>query len=367
MLEIDGNYGEGGGQIVRTALALSTITQTPIKITNIRKGRSKPGLKQQHLRSIETLKELCNAETNEIEEGSTELIYKPSNIKLKDMEVDIKTAGSISLYLQPLLIPLFFGDKSCNLKIKGGTVGKWAMSVEYFNEILIPHLRKFVNSVDLKLLKRGYFPKGGGEVEFSVNPKYKISKFTNFNDLCKQVSSDLVRIDLAIDLVQHGKLSHISGVSHASKNLSGKNVAERQADSAKFHLKDLDVPINIRVEYSDTLSPGTGIELIAHFVNNNGDVDIINPIIINGNSLGEIKVSAEEVGKKAALDLKEELNMCAPVDSKLADNLVPWLIFGGGFRTTKVTSHTETNVWVVNQFFPDMISIEGNLIYNTKL
>ncbi len=360
MLEIDGNYGEGGGQIVRTALALSTLTGTPIRVFDIRKGRSQPGLKKQHLKSIETLKELCGAETNEIEVGSTELVYKPGKMNVKDLEIDIETAGSISLYLQPLLLPLFFGDDTCTLKIKGGTTGKWAMPVEYFNDIYLPHIKKYAKDMKLKLSKRGYFPKGGGEVEFKISPKYKLYKFNDFGELRKKVMEEVVKIKL----IDRGELSHISGISHASKSLSGKEVAERQAQSAQFHLKSLGVPVKIRVEYSDTLCAGTGIELVAHFVDEKyKEVDENNPVLIGADELGELRVSAEDVGKKAALKLKEELSYGAPVDSVLADNLVPWLIFGGKFKASKITEHTQTNNWVVNQFFPSLIKVQGDLIW----
>ena len=121
MIEIDGSYGEGGGQIVRTALAFSTALHVPVKIKNIRKGRGKPGLKAQHLTCIKALKQLCNAKVDGDELGSDFLLFVPGEITAKKVDVDIGTAGSITLLLQSILVPCFFAGHDVTLKIKGGT------------------------------------------------------------------------------------------------------------------------------------------------------------------------------------------------------------------------------------------------------
>jgi RNA 3'-terminal phosphate cyclase (GTP) len=360
MLEIDGSHGEGGGQIVRTALALSTLTGTPIRINNIRKGRSQPGLKHQHLKSILALKELCSAETNELNLGDEELIYKPGKLRVKDLEVDIVTSGAIALFLQPLILPLCFGNKSCTLKIKGGTCGKGAMSMEYFVEILQPHLQKFCK-IETKIKKRGYYPRGGGEVEITFYPKHRLNKFESFEIFLEFIREKIPNIYL----INPGKLSHVFGISHASTNLQEKNVAERQAHSAEFNLKSLKTPVKINSEYSLTLSPGTGMTLCAIFASKD-EIDENNPIRIGASSLGKLRKTSEQVGKEVALTLKKELDLVskgACVDTHLEDNLILWLIFGGKFKTHHLTPHTITNIWVVNQFFPNLIKVENNLIY----
>jgi RNA 3'-phosphate cyclase len=361
LLEIDGSYGEGGGQIIRTALALSTITGIPIRVFNIRNGRKTPGLKHQHLKSIEALKEICGAETNEIALKSEELIYTPGIIQSKDLEFDIVTSGSICLFLQPLLLPLCFGSKSCTIKVKGGTSGKGAMPYEYFDDILLPHLQKFCE-IESTLLRRGYFPKGGGEVEIRFMPKFRLKDFPDFDSFKKHVVEEVPDISL----LEVGELSHISGVSHASKELQSKKISERQADSAKVYLKDLGVSVMMRSEYSETYSTGTGMELDAVF-SKDDEIDPINPVRLGANSLGDRGKSAEVVGKEASSNLRKEIEAAlssnAPVDAHLADNLIKWLIFGGKFRTTTVTEHTRTNAWVVNKFFPGLIKMDGNRIY----
>src|SRR3989344_2832244 len=164
MLKLDGSYLEGGGSIARIALALSTITQKPFEIENIRKNRPQAGLKSQHLFCIKALEQLCSAKAEGAFLGSQGLKYTPGKIQAKDIEIDIQTSGSISLFLQSVLMPLMFANKASKIKIIGGTSGKWAAPIEYFKEVFLPQIQKYVK-IDLKLIKRGYYPKGNGIVE----------------------------------------------------------------------------------------------------------------------------------------------------------------------------------------------------------
>ena len=138
MLRIDGSYGEGGGQIVRTALAFSALTGIAFEMDNIRKGRKKPGLKAQHIHCIKGLEKLCDAKVGYAELGSEKLRFIPGKIKGKTISLDIGTAGSISLLLQALLLPSIFADTKTRLRITGGTSGKWAMPFDFFNKSLFP-------------------------------------------------------------------------------------------------------------------------------------------------------------------------------------------------------------------------------------
>src|SRR3989338_5794497 len=130
MMQLDGSYGEAGGSIARVALALSTLTQQPFSITDIRKNRPQPGLKNQHLFCIKALEKLCNASSEGAALGSTELKYWPGKIEGKTIDVDIETAGSISLFLQAILLPSMFANKPVKLNVIGGTDGKWAAPIE---------------------------------------------------------------------------------------------------------------------------------------------------------------------------------------------------------------------------------------------
>src|SRR3989338_6026985 len=171
MLTLDGTHLEGGGSLVRVALALSALTGKPFKITNIRANRSEPGLKAQHLHAIKALTQLCQAETNPIDIGTRELTFKPGKIKKGIYSIDIGTAGSITLLLQALILPSLFAPGKVTLNITGGTCGKWQASVDYLQHLLLPHLQRFVEKIELKIIKRGYYPAGGGEIILEISLK----------------------------------------------------------------------------------------------------------------------------------------------------------------------------------------------------
>jgi RNA 3'-phosphate cyclase len=353
MIKLDGSYLEGGGQIVRTALALSTITQKGFEVDKIRLGRPKPGLKMQHMHCIEALQDLCNAKAEGAELGSVYLKYEPGKIEAKTLDIDIGTAGSITLLLQSLLIPCFFAEKIVNLNIIGGTDTKWSMPVDYLKEVLLPQLKKYAD-INLKLEKRGYYPKGGGKVSLKIKPKYSL-----------ETISDAKKIDL----VEQGNLMQIKGVSHASENLQMAKVAERQADSAKNILNKFKCPIDIATEYPQTFSSGTGIILWAKFANKQGEIDYVNPVILGADGLGEKGKRAEIVGQEAAQKLAKEIESNAPVDRHLADNLLPFMALNtpSKIKVSEITNHCKTNMYVIEKFLPVKFKIKDNLIECVKL
>ncbi|MBU0461990.1 MAG: RNA 3'-terminal phosphate cyclase [Nanoarchaeota archaeon] len=343
MIEIDGSYGEGGGQIVRTALALSTILGKPFKVTNIRKGRCDSGLKPQHLTCVKALQELCDAKAEGAEIGSDSIIFEPGKIKARTLSIDVGTAGSITLLMQSLLLPAIVCGDKLRLKIKGGTDVTWSMPIDYFSQILLPQLKKYAD-VDFKLELRGYYPKGGGRIDLKIKGKYPLEKA---NEAPK------------IDLLEQGKLIQVKGVSHASSSLMDAQVAERQAKTAKLTLSKLDCPINIRTEYQETTSTGSGITLWAIFSKDVDEIDFVNPIVIGSDSLGERGKRAELVGQEAAERLMNEISYKAPVDEYLADNMMPLLaIFGGRMKVAKISSHTLTNIYIVEQFLGKVFEID---------
>jgi len=343
MIRLEGSYLEGGGQIVRTALALSTIANQPFEIDNIRKGRAKPGLKNQHLFCVKGLEELCNAKTEGVELGSTYLKYYPGEIKGKTISIDIGTAGSITLLLQSLLIPSIFADSKIRLKIIGGTDVIWSPEFDYFNNVIIPQIRKYAD-IETSLIKRGYYPKGGGKVDIKIKPKFNLE---NIKEAPK------------INLTEQHSLIQIKGISHASLDLQKANVAERQAKAAKLILSKLNCPIQIRTEYCETLSTGSGITLWAIFSKDPDEIDINNPIILGADALGERGKRAEQVGKEAAEKLLKEIESKAPVDLHLADNLIPFLsLFSGKIKVSKITNHTLTNIYVCEQFLGKVFEVD---------
>jgi len=354
MIELDGSYGEGGGQIIRTALALSTITQKPFKISNIRKGRCVAGLKNQHLFCIEALRKLCNADVIGGEIGSHNVEYSPGKIEGKTISIDIGTAGSITLLLQALLVPCCFADRKVRLRLKGGTDVKWSMPFDYFKEILLPQLRKYAD-IDVSLLKRGYYPKGGGRVDITIKPKYNINEHENFDDFWKMLKEESKKIEL----MEQAHLIQIKGISHAAKELEKAEVAARQAKAAKLFLNKMNCPVNIDVEYSDSLCAGSGITLYAIFSKDKEDIDFLNPIRIGADSLGERGKRAEVVGKQAAERLINEINYKAAVDEYLGDNLIPWFaLFSGQMKVAKISNHLTTNIYVVEAFLGKMFDVD---------
>ncbi len=169
-LKINGGHGEGGGQIIRSAIALSCITKQPIHLENIRKNRKVPGLRPQHLTAIKILQKVANARVIGAEIGSTELKFTPGNIENLELVEDVGTAGSISLILQVLIPVVAISQKKLNLTIKGGTDVLWSPSIDYTQHVLRDAFSKMGIEFSLELSKRGYYPKGGGEINLQVYP-----------------------------------------------------------------------------------------------------------------------------------------------------------------------------------------------------
>ena len=213
-IELDGSHGEGGGAILRQALALSMATGKGFRIINIRKGRCNPGLAPQHLAGVNAAKDLCSAEVKGHAIGSTELSFKPGEIKAGRYRINIGTAGSITLLLQSLLLPSIFSGKKISFHITGGTDVNWSQPYDYFKFVFLPQMKRYAD-IEANLFKRGYYPRGMGEVKLTVQ-----GKFTLNDDIP------------SILLIKQKKLLQIRGVSHASIDLENARVAARQAESA---------------------------------------------------------------------------------------------------------------------------------------
>ncbi len=328
MIELDGSFEEGGGQIIRTALGLSAFTRKPFHITKIRESREKPGLKKQHLEAIHALKKLCNAEVTEDLLGSTELTFDPGIFKPQKIEIDIETAGSITLLLQSLMVPIVFSDKKTTLTIKGGTDVSWSMPFDYFRNVFVPHMKNYAN-IECNLIKRGYYPKGQGIVEFSASPKQNKEQ---------------------IILVKQEALLAIKGIAYGSLSLQKRNVAERMAETARKELLKLGVPVTVETNYSESASDVCGIVLWSLHGTEDG-VDMKNPVVLGSDCLGERNKTAEDVAKECAVKLQNEIKSGAAVDKNLADNLIPFLgILGGKIKTSEITKHTLANIYVCEKF-----------------
>ncbi len=347
MIHLNGSYLEGGGQIVRTALGLSTLFGKAVFIDNIRKGRSDPGLKAQHLTAVKALEQLCNARAEGVSLGSTELRFVPGKLKGRTLSLDIGTAGSLTLLMQSLLLPLVFSGQKFRLKLKGGTDVAWSPSWDYFGEIIVPHFQKYA-AIACRREQRGYYPQGGGVVDI------KIDSHTSLED--KNIP--------ALDLTSQGHLIQVKGVAHASASLGESQVADRLARSAKVTLgQKLLCPIQIRSEYVNTASDGCGITLWAIFSRDKNEINVKNPIRLGADVLGEKGKRAEIVGSECAQKLLHEVRSGAPVDGHLADTLIPLLgMVGGCFNASEITSHAKTNMFVVEQMVGCRFGIAGTRI-----
>lgn len=355
MIELDGNFGEGGGQIVRTALALSMLTKQPFKVSNIRSNRKVPGLKAQHLEGIRTLVKHAGSKCVGAEIGSSEITFHPGKLKGTSWNTDIGTAGSITLLLQSLLLPCFFAKNHLKLAISGGTNVAWSMPVDYVQYVLLPQIKRFCEKISIKTIKRGHYPKGGGLIELRIKPLVSCDSFQSFEEF----KTSMAKTIRPIQLKTRGNILCIKGISHASKDLENSKVAERQSSTAKSLLQKFKCPVDIRVEYSDTFSPGSGLTLWA-LCSSTSELDEFNPVIVGADSLGEKGTPAEDVGKAAAEKLITQLNSNAPVDVHLADNLVPWmaLLPNSFIKASGISSHTKTNIYVVEKFLGKVFEVD---------
>ncbi len=358
MVSLDGSYGEGGGQLVRTALSLSAITGKEFEIRGIRKGRSQPGLKAQHINCIEALRQLCSAHAEGAEQGSDFLRFIPSKISAKHLAVDIGTAGSIPLLLQCIALPMCLAGKKVTAEIKGGTDVKWSMSVDYLRKVVLPHYGALAK-IEANVFSRGYYPAGEGKVEVTARPGLKAKERAEILEMPGTAAAGD-----GIVLMKRGKLVKIDGISHASMSLEKQRVAERKAIAAEMQLKRYGCPVNIRKEYSNSASPGSGITLWASFASDDEgkEIDADVPVVLGSDALGERGTPAENVGENAASRLISEIESSAPVDRHLADNMVPLLgIFGGRIRVSEITPHCASNIYVTEKFLGVKFGIEKNV------
>jgi RNA 3'-terminal phosphate cyclase (GTP) len=345
MITLDGSHLEGGGQIVRTALALSVLTQKAFHVTNIRAKRPTPGLKNQHLLAIRTLRDLCGGVAEGAVLGSTALTFYPRPItKRRDIEIDVGTAGSLTLLMQALLLPAMFCGKRIKITMKGGTDVAWSPSYDYFRNVVLPQFLRY-GKIECSLQQRGYYPKGQGVIELICRKQYV------FGDEVKPLS-----------LMEQGTLIKISGLSHASSDLASAQVAERQATAARALLGKWKIPVDIVSSSSTTSSTGSGITLWAIFARDHQNVDFIDPIRVGVDVLGEKGKKAELVGQECAEQLNKTIASHAPIDTHLADHLIPLLgIVGGEITVQEISNHTKTNIHIVEQFLDVSFHVDETL------
>jgi len=331
IIEIDGAYGEGGGQILRTALAFSAILKQPVKVNRIRAGRRNPGLQPQHLKSIEALAKITRSETEGAKIGSDKITFIPGEIVPGHYEFDIGTAGSVTLLLQALLPPLSLAQSKSSLILTGGTHVAWSPPFHYLTEVLFPALAQIGVQVRAEIERWGWYPKGGGRMKVEIHPAPDLSP---------------------ISLVNRGAIQGVYGIS-ATSNLP-LHVAERQRERALTRIEN---ELNLKAE----------IEILSAVPSNGQGSFLFLVAETEGakagfSSLGKRGKRAEVVADEAVDSLKKYLESNGCIDPHLADQLVPFMVFGDGrssFTTTCITEHLLSNLWVVERFMKVSVSRMG--------
>ncbi len=320
-MKLDGSFGEGGGQILRTSVALSAVTGKPVEIINIRRARPKPGLAAQHVKAVESMALICDTKVSGCILHSTQLDFQPGKIKGGIYNIDIGTAGSISLLLQCLMPVALRTLSPIKLNISGGTDVTWSPSIDYLRFVTLRALSQMGYNCEIKLKKRGYYPRGGGCVEAIINPS--ILKKASF---------------------EKNTCSIVEGISHSSGLPA--HVAQRQAESAEKLLHQEGYDARISLEINEQPPAGSGITLWCDAA--------------GGIGLGRPGLRAEKVGQNAARAIIPELKSGAGVDIYLSDQLIPYMALAGGgsFTTRIITPHTKTNIWVTEQFLDVEFKIE---------
>jgi len=326
MINIDGSFLEGGGQILRTSLSLSALTRKSFRIENIRKKRDNPGLAIQHLEAIKAISSIMNVKTG-AKKGDTTIEFYPKELTDKEeIKIEIPTAGSTSLILSTLL-PILYNLKK-DLKIKiigGGTWNKWAPSVLYLQKVILPLLEKISIKAEINIKQDGFVPEGEAILEAVLRP------WKNPQPL----------------FLENSEIKNLIVESISSVSLQARKVAERQLEAAVSLLKPLNIKIEKTARYVKAKGFGSGILISSQ------------PTILGKDVPGERSVTAEKVGGQAALGFLNEIENKAAVDCYAADQLMIYLALAGGrIKTSMISNHAKTNVYTIEKFLPVKFKID---------
>ena len=318
MIEIDGSFGEGGGQIVRTSLTLSLATGKPFRIFNIRAARKRGGLLKQHLTAVRAAAELSRAEIQGAELHSRELTFTPNEVQPGDYRFSVGTAGSATLVLQTVLPVLLTVDKPSTLTLEGGTHNPLAPPFEFLQKTFIPLIGRMGPVVSAQLDRPRYYPHGGGQFHVTVHP-----------------SSQLARLEL----LERGQIRGMRASAIVSQ--LPRHIAERELKVLARKLPSK--PTRLKV-VEETRSPGPGNVVLIEI-----ETDQVTEVIA---AFGAQGIPAEKVATQAAKEAADYLAAKVPVGRHLANQLLGPLALGSGgsYRTMSPTEHTTTNATVIQKF-----------------
>ena len=318
MIKIDGQFGEGGGQIVRSSLTMSMITGQAFSINSIRARRRKKGLLRQHLTCLKAAQQICDAKVSGVEMGSTKFTFEPKKLKGGNYHFEIGSAGSTMLVLQTILPALLMADSESNVLISGGTHAAMAPPFDFVKNVYLKELQQMGAEIDLKLNKYGFYPAGGGEIIAKIKP-------------IKQLQP--------IKITERGELINTKIIGIVS-NLP-KNIAEREVNHLAKYLDNIG---SIEHNILNVISNGPGNVVMVDMAFENSRE------LITG--FGKLGVSRKTIARETLSNVQDFLKVQVPIGEHLADQLlIPLAIAGQGeFITSKPSLHTLTNIEVIKQF-----------------
>ena len=327
MIELDGAEGEGGGQVLRTALTLSMITGQPFRIKNIRAGRERPGMLRQHLVAVQAAARMCGADVADAAVGGQTLLFEPGRIRAGDYEFAIGTAGSCTLVLQTVLPALLFADQPSSVRVKGGTHNSMAPPTHFLQRAYGRVLAAMGAVVDIRLNRFGFYPAGGGEVVVDVQP-------------CGPLRP--------LDLLQRGARLH----GYAESFVAGvpASVAKRELECIGLGMGWEEAQLHTCVLPTES-GPGNALLLTLEH-------EHVTEVF---SGFGEKAVRAETVAKQTLERTRRYIASGAAVSEWLADQIMlPMALAGGGsFTADKLSLHATTNAEVIARFLPVRFEVES--------
>ena len=318
MITLDGSLGEGGGQVLRSALSLSLVTGEPFKINNIRGKRSKPGLMRQHVTAVEAACVISGSECSGLTVGASELEFRPGRVTPGEYRCAVGTAGSTGLVLQTVLMPLILANGPSRLILEGGTHNMLAPPFDFIERTFLPVINRMGPSVSARIVRHGFYPRGGGRIEVDITPA-PLSP---------------------TDCVERGEQFGVSG--QAVFTGLPLEIADRMLARARRDLSDWpDSAFAVRELPADQ-GPGVILMLEAQYAN-------VTEVV---SGFGQLGVPAERLAKTSAARMKGYIEASAFAGPYLADQLVlPFVLAGGGSLTTvKPSQHTLTAIDIAKRF-----------------
>jgi RNA 3'-terminal phosphate cyclase (ATP) len=380
MITIDGSTGEGGGQVLRTALSLAALLSQPIRITNIRAGRKQPGLRPQHVQAVKAAAAICNARLEGVQEHSRELRFEPQTPpQAGSRGFEIGTAGAATLVLQTVLLPLAGAGGPSSVVVRGGTHVSWSPPSDYVEHVYLPALAALGIDGRVELVKWGFYPRGGGEIRATIQPSPALagldpsvvlaglrpsrppetSALAGLRPSQPPETSALAGLrpsQPAPPWTQpRGNLTSLSVLSAASN--VGNQVTARQASRAYNRLAaaGLGVTPQTRLANPPSIGPGTCVFVLAEY---GGGVRA------GFTGYGRQGYPAERVADDAVDAFLAHHASHEPIDPHLADQLIlPLALLNTSltFRTSQITQHLLTNIWVVEQFLGPCFTVSGQV------